>query len=331
MPIPFENANEFIDLFHIEEPYFSPTPLVDRNVAFSVQREYPQDSRYVPPKTQNGTPNVVAIAKIVYEHPAEVPELYENNFDPDEVKLRVHVAMFDRYLANHIEHNEDDPDSPTQAELERSRRTPEPQNINFSGDFTFNHSTNQCTDTRGDTCTPQEFLDHIFSIHFNTVHRKYGRSFRIRSHGHTLLFTSLQKLENSIEWVLKKHANMERKGSVVGRMFTRPKPDEFEVHKKEEVDFQGIKTTISSVNLVCLALIIGAIISYYGNVKIDFLVFVAEHPLLQAAFVVLLFAVLDRVLPRLLIKLLEFLHRAKMNVLTRGVTIRSTFRGGAKP
>lgn len=67
----FESMEEFKKVFKFDEhdEYIEFTPLIDVKIGFSIQREYPEDIKYKPPKTRDGRKDVLSLIHIVYFHP----------------------------------------------------------------------------------------------------------------------------------------------------------------------------------------------------------------------------------------------------------------------
>ncbi len=172
----FNSPDELKEAFGIDNlpGYENYIPFKDRKVGFSVQRQYPPDIRYKPPKRKDGTPDTVALIRVLYFHPTEVNE----PVNPGKVPLSLSISTHSRYLINHFEYNFDDDNCPTRQSISLSKSTPRPIALDSKSEYFYDHHNNSFINNRSESLKGKEVLDRIFQLHCNTIHVVKGRRLR---------------------------------------------------------------------------------------------------------------------------------------------------------
>ena len=127
----FNSADDLIDAFSFrdDERFEKITSLGNRKVGFSVQKKYPEDIRYRPPKKKGGADDTFALFHVVYTHPDEASVSIENK---DKIPLIITIVPYSRYRGNHFDYNFEDPECPTEKSLEESKASPRPVDLEYT-------------------------------------------------------------------------------------------------------------------------------------------------------------------------------------------------------
>lgn len=172
----FDKPEELIKLFSFEDnpQYVEVTPYNDRKVGFSVQRAYPSNIRYKPPKRNDGKPDTYALIGIVYVHPDET----DKTIDQKRVPINVRISPFSRYLRRRFDYDYEDPDCPTEESVKESKKTPKPESLESYDEYFYDHQGGNFTDKDGNIVSAIEIIDHIYDLHCKTVHLIRGLTIR---------------------------------------------------------------------------------------------------------------------------------------------------------
>lgn len=194
-----ETADDLIKIFGDVSGvgYFQPVPLKDTKVGFSIQKYFPSNIRFKPAKTKNGVDDSVACIWIVYQS-----ELESKNVSL--IPIRFRIALMSRYRAKHqFDEDDFDLDKPTQASVEASKKSPQPIDLIFRGEYFYDTHSLGIVDKNGKEIRGAEVLEIIFEAFCDSVHLVKG--FRLRCQ-ELAQKASRGFLENSIAaciWLLK--------------------------------------------------------------------------------------------------------------------------------
>ena len=307
----FESAEEFRKEFDLEsdQTYIEYRALNDRKVGFSLQRLYPKDIRYIPPKSKDGKPDVVALIHVVYTHPDEAKE----TFDSERVPLVLRITKYSRYIniKNRICYDFNNDNCPTKESVEISKSTPEPMSLEFIGDFFYDHSRTNFIDSKGNTLSGRQVLDNVFDKHCATVHwlkglklRFHVRFNRIRTKINEILIKFLKYLLiNAFGRTLEPKDPI---SSVLGGY----SKEDLKMTKTNIIEFRGYKASKNIIVTFCLIYLI----LYFIGIKIKLIkdIFFNPNPLLVVPIVILILVFLDNVVPKFILWLIN--KRIKMRL-----------------
>ena len=175
------------------------TPFKDNQVGFSVQRKYPNNIRYIPPKSKNGKPDTVAIIHVKY---------YLNKVsNQTKVPLLISISPFDKYQSKHHILSFEDESCPTEESIIISKKTLKPIALDFNKDYYYDHEIDSLIDDKDNILTGEQILNKVFNRHLDTIHRFKGlrlRSLlRIQSVKLKVHFSIDKFATSSLEWMLK--------------------------------------------------------------------------------------------------------------------------------
>ncbi len=313
---PFASADE---LRHVFEPfpaeYFGFTPLLDCKVGFSVRRDYPPGLAYYPPKTADGRDDTSAIFHIIYTHPSDS----EQPIDLRRVPLTAKVSTWSAYAERRHRYDPDDPDCPTPASLERSRRSRKPIWIRSEGDYFIDHEASGLVDAEGRKVSPETALEHLFALHCKTTRLFRGLRLRMLLRGSDLATSGLTLLIKALLRVLRGCLGRELQvDSPVDAYFRGYRSSQMRVRQNRKISLYGYEASWNVVmTFACLAL--GSYtLAYLAGVQSAWLDGIIRNPVLTLLTVVSLLGLLDFGGPRVVIGLATWMTRLRSRLyLTR--------------
>jgi hypothetical protein len=198
----FENTEQFVKKFKLNErpDYFECVELRDRKVGFSIKRLYPDDISYKPTRTSDGSPNNTAALWVTYLHPSETSKKLDHNRIP----ITIRISNIDLYVAKHWDYDFDDPRSPTEESVEKSKKTRKPIELESNEEFYYDHAHDRFIDKKGTVFTGLQILDKIYIEHCNTVHFFKGLAIRSKLFMRSKIHTSLGLIIGFIKFILLK-------------------------------------------------------------------------------------------------------------------------------
>ncbi len=315
---PFNSTEEFLKLFNIGNgtPYSLPTILNDRKVGFSTQRNYPKDIPYIPPKTNNGKDDTVALIHVLYMHPSEL----KVEFDPHKVPIMAMITTHSLYRLNHFDYDFSEPDCPTEESLQASKSTPQPIALDFFSDFFYDHEKEKFFDRTNNYFTGDQLLNRIFDEHCDTVRFWEGMKYRFQVKGRTLSISILTIPINLIPLVLKKGFGRTLDESKnITSLLQGYKRTDLKKLSIETLDIFKYKTSKNVIILFCALVFLGFIVWSFSAVKISYFSSIFSHPFLAITHTILILAFLDLVFPNILFGILNFLIKWRAKLLVKGL------------
>ncbi|MCX6111973.1 MAG: hypothetical protein NTY22_01630 [Proteobacteria bacterium] len=189
-------TSTLVSIFNIQEDkrYERLTPLNDY-VGFTVQRVYPDDLRYKPPKNQNNKPDVVALIHVILR-----------NIDSEDRKTPVfiRISKYSRYISEHFDYVYNDKDSPTKESLELSKKTPHPIDLEITNEFFINLEQKEITDKNNKIKSGANLLDFAFDYHISTVRGFKGLKSRFSKKYKQIQSSSIYKTIDFLKFILRK-------------------------------------------------------------------------------------------------------------------------------
>lgn len=298
----FKDSQELIDQTGVSElsEYSQVTPLTDRKSGYSVQRSYPVDIAYFPPRTKDNKDDVVALIHVVYNHPDEM--------GPSEVSGRipitVRISPHSRYIQNHADYDFADAECPTKESIELSKRTPQPISLDYIDVFYYDHQARGFVDKKGDSISGKQILDRVFADHCDTTHWIKGVGLRIRLRSRSYRITLLSFTAEFLLFLLRRFfgRTVENRDSI-SSFYNGYKDADFKRLSTDSVDVFGYRASRSVVVIFCgvAALVYG--IKYYFSIKTPYLSAIFSQSFLSVVHAVILLWFLDVMIPILLFRL----------------------------
>lgn len=305
------SATELITAFNLKNnaPYEKIVQLGDRKVGFSIQRKYPKDIRYFPPKLKGGEDDAVAIIHVVYEHPEEA---IKNTEQGSRIPLIIRVGKYSRYTATHFDYNFDDDNCPTKESIERSKLTPSPIDLDYDNDFFYDHKDNKFYDDKGTSISGMEVLDRVYNDHCDTVHLLKGLKLRFKLKSRSIGISILDVLVNILVKTLS---------SVFGRTlgesdsmsvyFSGYKRENLKKLSTESLSVFGYSTAKKVILLFCFLTVTAFTCYFLADTKSKYLKTVFSNSFLSVTFSLLIIWVLDEFLPVLLFRFINLIIKIR--------------------
>ncbi len=298
----FANTGELLttfgDLAAME--FFDPIHLNDTKVGFSVKRHYPSDIRYKPAIGQkSGKPDNVAALWVVYTHPEES----RKGVSESAVPLRIRITNMSLYRTKHwdYEYDDFDGDCPSKDSVEASEATPKPIELEYPGEYFFDHVRNVFNDRQGRTVSGLEILDRVFQDHCKTVHLLWGLRLRVKLFAQDNFAGLLSVLTTFLVWTLKIFfgRSIEDDDGMAG-LFRPYKPEAMKKYDADSLDVLGYKASKQVVVLFCALVIIVSFFRYNSGITGDYWSGVGESEFLSLVHGLFFIWLLDVVVPWLL-------------------------------
>lgn len=315
-PRPFQSTEEFLAKFDLSgSDYYDPVELSGRRVAFSVKRKYPPGLRYRPPVKPNGEPDSVAALWVVYLHPSETAEPIALT----RVPIRLRIATMSLYLANHYDYDENDDNAPTRDSLRMSARTPKPIELEYDGDYFYDHAIDAFVDSTGSALPGIEILDKVFADHCRTVHLLRGLPLRTKLALRFGLTNGMLAAAKCIELVLKQvfGRTLEPNDTIAAFLQGYP-PDSLKKLSEDTLNLFGYRAA-KPVVVLFSAIVAGiASVRFLGGAEsFGYLGYITSNVLLTSVHAILLLWGLDALVPALLFRIMNHLIRRRAAILLR--------------
>ena len=299
-------AHDFLNIFKLSErPDYERATIFSNKVGFSVQRRYPESSRYKPPTISDGTPDAVAIIRVVYDSRGDTA-------DEQVVPLLIRVHLYRRYSNDHMEYDYDDPLCPTKDSITASLKTPEPLALAFDNDFSYNNITGMFYSSKQAVFTGIGILDFVYKEHCATVDELRGIKFRRKIDRYMRYARWSGIVNNFLVFILKK---------LFGREITPKDPfrmvwegitaEDISAPKKEVIDVFGYQAGKPVILLFCISVLLLYFLYRIFDLHIHSLKYLAENSLLALCVSLVFLWIIDVVIPRTICILMRLLFKLR--------------------
>ncbi len=308
----FTSGEQLKDYFDFDShPEYQEFRNFDRGIGFSIQRAYPDNSKYIPPKKQNRDPDTYALIRFNYS-----PEKVSND-KPYMVPLSANIGMFSRYISNHFDFDFNDEECPTEESVMISKRTPKPIELSFFDEYFFDHNKDTIVDHRGKNIKGKDFIDLIYNTHIATVDKFNGQLLRWKIESKNKAVSLCRLAENFFKWLLKTLCGRifepeERSRGILGAEY---REEDLKLLKTERIDVFGYRASKNVIVTFCAILIICYLFTSFIEFSPKWLITIGTNNLLSFALAVLTITVLDHVLPKILFKLVNLFIRIQFKIL----------------
>jgi len=268
---PLKSAEELLTAFALPEgAYQGYNPFTDGKPGFSIQRAYPADIPFVPPVKKDGTPDTVAMIRVLY-NPGKLPQ---EKLDPARVPLWIDVSSHSKYRYHHFGYDFEQEDCPTAESLERSRSTPQPVGLEFLDAFFLSHSDNLFIGKNGKTMSGAEIFEHVFRQHCETTTEKRRRRYRrIASIG-----INADRGVRVLEWLLR--VCFRKKLDSESNPFGPYSKEDVGLLEADSLEIFGYKTTKNVILTYAITVLIVYAAFYFSGLRWAFLTFLWKDPVL---------------------------------------------------
>lgn len=312
-----ENAAQLKEVFGIDkisEKYTEFTPLIDKEVGFSVKREYPKNIRYKPPITKNGIDDVVALIHVVYDAYREENSKTKSK---EKIPIFVSIAAYSKYLSKHFDYDFSAEECPPEDSVRKSKLTPKPISLETIDEYIYDSSSDVLRNSKNAEVTGKEILDKLFQQHCDTIHPFKGFMLRWKIGSRNKCIKIIDLFIGFNKWVLNKF---------FGRTFDNPKNEfsgslkpykreDMNLLKTEVMDIFGYKASRNVIVTFCFLILTAYSISYKFSIKSQFIQGIITNNLTLICASICSLWLLDRIFPVIFFWIINSFLRFKLKLI----------------
>lgn len=307
----FTSSEAFKAAFGLDAaPEFIDCTVFGKDIGFSVQRPYPETSRFKPPVKRDGKPDAVALIGVVYE-----PERADAK-KPALVPVSAKISVYSKYTSKHFDYDFDDPECPTEESVLRSKETPRPVDLSAIDQYFYDHEKECFRNSKGELIAGVEIIRGLYDQHLATVDKFRGMVFRwtLASLGKASRFT--EPLEKLLAWLLKALCGRSLEPEDIMRGIFHPYwPEDMKLLKTESIDVFGYRASKNVIATFCgLLLLLFTICRVAGHTP-AWIKVIADNTFLGFAACILAIAVLDHLLPKVIFRLINVIIGWRLNLM----------------
>lgn len=314
----FTSAEELKEVFEIagHSEYVNFTPLT-KEVGFSVQRLYPPTSNYKPPIRKDGTPDTVALIAVLYEPTST------RKRDPDRVPIYLKVSVYSRYIANHFDYDFTSDECPTEESVISSKKTPRPVDLNQFNEYFFDHKENRLVDSDGKPTTGLKIINDLYASHLATVDKFKGLIFRWKLGSISRASNLCEPACGVFKWMLKVVCGRTLASEDISKGISGEyKSGDVKLLKTERIDVFGYSASKNVIGTFCMLILSAFFLFKVTGGSPSWVKTIAEKNVLALAASILTIAVLDHLLPRGLLWLINMTIRLRWKIMLAKVTFK---------
>ena len=282
-----------------------------KDIGFSIQRPYPETSKYSQPVTQDGVPDTYALISIKYG-PVQL-----NSKPAHRIPISVGVFVHSRYISKHLDYNFTDKECPTEESVLASKRTPRPIDLTSFNEYFYDHQIDVFVDNKGKIIEGIKIINDLYELHLATVDKFKGLVLRWKMASVYKTAILCRPLSDLFKWLLK---------IICGRTFepnddmrgiwAEYRQEDLKLLKTERIDVFGYKASKNVIVTFCV-LLLSLYVSFYSfGYSPRFLKGVVKNNLLSFAFAVLAISILDHIVPRILFYFVNLMIRLESRLRT---------------
>lgn len=285
----FANHLEYILLAKFKSSY----------IGFSVQRNYPDNLSYKPPRKADGTPDSYALIQVIYNKDGKA-------VNAERVPILIRVFHYSKFLGEHSFYHFGSPDCPTRESVEMSQRTPRPLDLDFEDIYYFDHTANTFRDKENNSISGISILNTVFDEICATVGTRRRTRFDAKLKMQRFLIACCEKSSDGIEYVMKKVFGRTFKvDSIIRKYFEGYSEKDIEIEEKDRIKIFDYEASKPIIVLFCFLVMGAYTYFYYFPATSRYFKIIAENNLLSLCFVITVVCILDTVVPKLLFRLMR--------------------------
>lgn len=289
----FTTAEQLRDAFGIQEDgdYLEFIAFKDGKVGFSTKRRYPQNIAFKPPLRKDGTPDTLAMIRVLYNH----QNLSESELDLKKVPIWIDIGKHSKYQYNHFGFNFEDDECPTEESLAASQASPRPVDLNYIDSFFFDHTANDFVDKDGKHYSGLQILQYIFEQHCNTTRKSRRNLWK----SVTQLSFLCEYLIAFFEYILR--ISFRKRFDRRHGPFASYRKDDIVLLKAESLEIFGYKATKNIIITFAVLVLTGYTVTYWTCLRqITFLISIWKHPFLVLCATLVTLPLLEYLGPNLI-------------------------------
>ncbi len=313
-------TKEFTDLFRSLPRVNRITPWIDQEaVGLSVIRDYPDGISFIPAKNSSDEKDSVALIKIGYL----AREVKDNK-----ITLVVRISKQSQYLlGEHWDYNFEDSKSPTRASIEESKASKQPFDLEELSRYQYSIDNKQFYDLRDkEQVEPSTIIDKIYKLHLKTIDDPIFRTkVKLKEKGISFTDPTKKFLSNLNYWLFGRQIK-ESKDFAAG--IFKPYSDQDLVDlTTEKIKLLGsdLPVTNQTARTFIFFLLIIFLTKYYSGYDIlglyNLIQYGKDNNLLLITLVTGALFIFDRVFPRVIFKLINFLVKMRLLLIRLQIKI----------
>lgn len=307
-----DQTKEFVEIF---KPFVKEEiiPWIGTDaVGLSVLRNYPKGGKFIPAKNKRGEDDSVALIKIGYLL------AQENSEHKNDKKLFLSVSKASRFLLKgnfDFIFDKDNDDSPTEASLKESKGSLQPIDLEESKRYEFNINTKKIKDLEErKNVTPAHVVDEIYDLHLKTL--SYSASFfRIKMWIQKVTVNSIGPITDGLKFLnfqLFGRTMRKTDNFALGIFDTYSFADLIDsTTEKIKIFGSDFPITNQTARTFILVILIVFLINYFYDYDVLGFVNLSQkatgNPLFQASLIGSLLIFFDKILPYLVLVIINFL------------------------
>ena len=300
----------------IKEGHFI-KPIFKKEIGFSVKREYPEINRFKPPIKKDGKPDVFALVGILYE-----PERCDQR-KPRVVPISAKISVFSKYISKNWDYDFSDNECPTEESVIASKKTPKPVDLSAFDQYAYDHDNDVFLDADGNTLEGISIIDGLYEDHLATVDTFKGLVFRWKLASRSKTGAVCETVRGILKWFLRTVCGRTLESDEMMRgIWGSYRPEDMRLLKTERIDVFGYKASKNVIVTFCTLLLLGYSFFHWTSLSSSWISGVANNSLLAFAFSIVLISILDNILPKVFLWLINGLNRLRWKMLSVSVKFK---------
>ena len=255
----FTSAEQLKEAFQLNDrPEYEEVTSFLKDIGFSVQRSYPESSKFSPPVKPDGTPDSYALIRVRYG------PIQPNTETPHRVPISANVGVFSRYISNHMDYNFEDENCPTEESILASKRSIRPLDLSFFDEHFYDHQLDSLIDKEGKKIEGIQILNELYEKHLATADKFKGRVFRLKMNSVYKTASFCKPLINLFKWLLRIVCGRTIESDNLSRGFwSEYRPEDLKLLKTERIDVFGYRASKNVIVTFCIILLVGIYYSLF--------------------------------------------------------------------
>lgn len=295
----FNNSDELRSVFDLDSDpkYYDYIPFRDKEIGFSIKREYPVKIKYKPQKLNNGKPETVVLIRAHFIYPRKAKTHISNQ----KVRVNFDIGPFSE-------------EPLTLSELSKDKNRP--VGLDLRDEIYYDHATQCFIDKKGDKLTGKYILDALFKKHCETVHPIKGFKLRFKIRFKKTLISLIRFLIKICKWILRYPLGrvLESKDSFAGFAREYQKGDMKRI-EAEVIKIHGVKASKNIFITFSVLLFVGLFIVKILHLNIPLIPLILSNTIFAFCFFIIFITILDYLFPRFFLKIINLLVKVHVKLI----------------
>lgn len=314
----FKSAEELKEAFKLADctEYEKFTPF-NKDLGFSVQRAYPEQSRFKPPTKKDGTPDSYALIGILYEPGRASPD------KPKIVPISGNVSVFSRYISKNWDYDFTDSGCPTEESVTASKKTPRPVDLSAFDEFAYDHERDVFLNASGEVIDGMDIINGLYDDHLATIDKFKGIVFRWKLDSQNKAVALCGVFREALKWLLRKICGRSLEPDEAMRgIWDNYRPEDMKLLKTESINVFGYKASKNVIITFCILIIAGYTVVKFAKFLSAWLAGIGNNSLLGFCFSILIISFLDHILPTFFLWSINSLTKLRLKLISKKVKFK---------